>query len=141
MNVNAYVDGFNLYGGGAELAGQQAGWKWLDIRRLAQTLANELWPARDPEVRRVVYCTTLVHPLVNDPDGPKRQEAFINALREHRAVDTVEYGRFLEKVKTAVGASVDVRRLRRPPDAELRWRPRATGGLVTAAIAYAIICA
>ena len=35
-----------------------------------------------------------------DPDGPKRQESFINALRASQSADWVEYGIFLDKVKT-----------------------------------------
>lgn len=99
MRVGVYVDGFNLYRGGKELAGQQAGWKWLDIRALSLTLANELWPGQQHTIERVVYCTTLVHPTVPNPDGPKRQKAFINALRGHGSVDVVSYGRYIKKVK------------------------------------------
>jgi hypothetical protein len=35
-----------------------------------------------------------------DPDLPKRQESFINALRASGSIDWVEYGLFLDKVKT-----------------------------------------
>lgn len=100
MRINGYVDGFNLYRGGRELAGAQPGWKWLDIRALAASLATELWPGEDHELNRVVYCTTLIHPMIDNPDGPKKQKAFINALREHGSVDEVAYGRFIDKVKT-----------------------------------------
>jgi hypothetical protein len=100
VRVHVYVDGFNLYNGGRELAGNAPGWKWLDIRSFAQALADEQWPGRQPEVQRVVYCTTLIHRTVDDPDAPRRQKTFINALRSAGSVDTVEYGLFIEKVKT-----------------------------------------
>jgi hypothetical protein len=100
MRVGVYVDGFNLYRGGKELAGGAAGWKWLDIRALASSLANELWPGEEHEIVRVAYCTTLIHPMPNNPDGPKRQKAFINALRGAGCVDDVTYGRFIKKVKS-----------------------------------------
>lgn len=39
-------------------------------------------------------------PTIDNPDGPKRQKAFINALRGHGSVDEVAYGRYINKVKT-----------------------------------------
>lgn len=100
MRVGVYVDGFNLYMRGHALAGDAAGWKWLDIRSLAASLAVELWPPGPHEIARVVYCTTLVKATVANPDGPRRQETFINALRAAGSVDWIEYGLFVEKVKT-----------------------------------------
>ena len=95
------VDGFNLYRGGSEIAGRgAAGWKWLDIRALAETLAADAWPNDAHVIGRVVYCTASLKPTRIDPDLPKRQEVFINALRASRSVDWVEYGLFIEKVKT-----------------------------------------
>src|SRR3990167_7836376 len=98
MRVHVYVDGFNLYRGGLELAGAVTGWKWLDIRALAQTLAAEQWT--DPEIARVVYCTSRVKPTKMDADLPTRQDVFLKALRATGGVDHIETGRFIEKVKT-----------------------------------------
>jgi hypothetical protein len=76
VRVNVYVDGFNFYGGGRELAGRgTAGWKWLDIRAKAGTIAADEWPNDVPVITRVVYCTARVNPLPTDPEGPKRQES------------------------------------------------------------------
>src|SRR5688500_17801233 len=100
MRVGVYVDGFNLYKRAQALAGNAAGWKWLDIRALATTLATDEWPPDEQEVTRVVYCTTSVKPTVSNPDGPLRQETFIKALRAAGSVDWVEYGLFVDKVKT-----------------------------------------
>jgi hypothetical protein len=100
MRVGVYVDGFNLYKRGHALAGHAAGWKWLDIRGLAATLAADQWPLDQHQVSRVVYCTTRVKPTPSNPDGPLRQETFINALRGSGSVDWVEYGLFVDKVKT-----------------------------------------
>jgi len=101
VRVGVYVDGFNLYMRARDLAGDAAGWKWLDIRGLAATLAAELWPASGPhDVVRVVYCTTNVKPTLANPDAPLRQQTFINALRASGSVDWVEYGLFVDKVKT-----------------------------------------
>jgi hypothetical protein len=42
MRVGVYVDGYNLYYGGRALSGRgTAGWRWLDIRALAQALVDE----------------------------------------------------------------------------------------------------
>jgi hypothetical protein len=101
MRVHVYVDAFNLYRGGSEIAGRgAAGWKWLDIRALAETLANDEWPNATHTIERVVYCTANLKPTPTDPDLPKRQETFINALKTSGSVDWVEYGLFIEKVKT-----------------------------------------
>jgi hypothetical protein len=100
VRVGAYIDGFNVYHGGAELSGAHPGWKWLDFRALAQTLANDEWPGDTHTIERVVYCTASVKPTAMDPDLPKRQQIFINALRKSGSVDWVEYGTFLDKVKT-----------------------------------------
>lgn len=94
------MDGFNLYGGGKEIAGGATGWKWLDIRSMAASIAADEWPNEPHSIDRVVYCTARVNPTPMDPDLPKRQETFVNALRASGSVDWVEYGLFLDKVKT-----------------------------------------
>lgn len=99
MRVGVYVDGFNLYRRGKGLAGDAAGWKWLDIRALATTLAGDEWTGGPHEITRVVYCTTTIQPTVANPDGPLRQETFINALRASGSVDWVEYGLYVSKTK------------------------------------------
>lgn len=109
MRVGAYIDGFNLYERAHALAGDATGWKWLDIRALVTTLAAEQWPTENPTVARVVYCTTRVKPTIANPDGPKRQESFINALRHSGSVDWVEYGLFVEKTKIRPLATPDRR--------------------------------
>jgi hypothetical protein len=100
VRIGAYIDGFNVYHGGRELAGAQPGWKWLDFRALIQTLADDEWPGGGHTVERVVYCTAPVKPTVMDPDLPKRQQVFIQALRTSGSVDWIEYGNFIEKTKT-----------------------------------------
>jgi hypothetical protein len=100
VRIGVYVDGFNLYKRAQALAGNAAGWKWLDIRALAASIAADEWAAGPHDIVRVVYCTTRVKPLPSNPDGPKRQETFINALLASGSVDWVEYGLFVDKVKT-----------------------------------------
>lgn len=100
MRVGVYVDGFNLYKRGHALAGDAPGWKWLDIRALAATLAADEWPPGPHSIDRVVYCISRVNPTPSNPDGPLRQETFTNALLASRSVDRIEYGLFMDKVKT-----------------------------------------
>jgi hypothetical protein len=109
VQVGVYVDGFNLYRRGKALAGNAAGWKWLDIRALATTLAGDEWAAGPHEITRVVYCTTMVQPTAPNPDGPLRQQTFINALRASGSVDWVEYGLYVSKVKVRPLATPDRR--------------------------------
>lgn len=98
ISVHAYVDGFNLYRGAKEIAGEQEGWKWLDIRALLSTLASGRWGAA-VSVDRVVYCTAPLKPDPMNPDQVARQRRYIGALRAHRSIDHLEEGRFIEKVK------------------------------------------
>jgi uncharacterized LabA/DUF88 family protein len=99
LNVHAYVDGFNLYCGAREIAGTQPGWKWLDIRALISTIADDEWGS-EAKVGRVVYCTAPLKPDPTKPDQVRRQQLFIKALRAHGSIDHLEEGRFISKVKT-----------------------------------------
>ncbi|MEJ7792015.1 MAG: hypothetical protein WKF65_08610 [Gaiellaceae bacterium] len=115
MRVNVYVDGFNVYRGGAEIAGSgTVGWKWLDFRAMAATIAAAEWPNGPHSIERVVYCTARVNPTPMDPDLPLRQESFLNALLASGSVDWVEYGLFLDKVKTRPLALRGTGRKRKP---------------------------
>ena len=99
MNVHVFVDGFNLYRGAREIAGAQPGWKWLNIKALAPTLAVDEWGA-DATIGRVVYCTAPLKPDPTNPGQVGRQQNFIAAMRAHGSIDHLENGRFIEKVKT-----------------------------------------
>ena len=71
--VAVYVDGFNMYYGLRE-----AGWQryfWLDFRRLA---ANLLRPNQCLALVR--YFTARVSSEPNNPDKPKRQSTYLEAL-------------------------------------------------------------
>ena len=67
MRVSVLVDGYNLYYAGRRLCGRgTAGWRWLDIRGLAEGLVAEQavqWP--HAAVERVVYCTARVKGAFN----------------------------------------------------------------------------
>lgn len=71
MKVNVYIDGFNFYYG----AVRRTPHKWLDLRKLMVRSLPE------HEIHRIKYFTADVIPRANDPDQPKRQKAYLNALQ------------------------------------------------------------
>jgi hypothetical protein len=97
--VGVYVDGYNLYYGGRRLMGGagRRGWKWLDLRRLAEAVvaARSSWSGA--QVSRVIYCTAPIGGADN-PSGARDQEVYLRALRASRAIDEIEKGRYISKV-------------------------------------------
>lgn len=71
MNINVYVDGFNLYYG----AIKDTAYKWLDINKLCQTM----FPKYD--IKRIRYFTALVNSTPSDPHKRERQLIYIRALQ------------------------------------------------------------
>jgi uncharacterized LabA/DUF88 family protein len=70
----AYIDGFNLFYG--SLKGRA--WKWLDLcAYFERTLPPEC------KLVKVKYFTARVSGIPGNPDGPKRQDVYLRALREH----------------------------------------------------------
>ena len=71
--VAVYIDGFNMYYGLRD-----AGWRryyWLDFRRLSEKLLRF-----DQRLVRVSYFTARVSSTPGDPDKPKRQGTYLEAL-------------------------------------------------------------
>jgi hypothetical protein len=104
--VGVYIDGFNLYFGGRRLCGgSTAGWRWLDVRALAEDLVarRQDWP--EATVDRVVYCTAMIDRATN-PIGHGEQDTYIRALRTG-IVDRVEFGHYVARVKKAPLATED----------------------------------
>jgi hypothetical protein len=100
MRVGVYVDAYNLYYGGRSSCGRGvAGWRWLDIRHLAQALIAERtdWPGA--EIKRVVYCTARVDSADN-PSGHTDQDIYLKALVTTGSVDHVEFGYYVARVKS-----------------------------------------
>jgi uncharacterized LabA/DUF88 family protein len=85
MRTFVYVDGFNLY-----YAIRNTPYKWLDLKLLAE----KVLPARC-QVAKVKYYTARVSGAA-DPDQPRRQQIYLNALG---TVDEIEvfFGNFLAK--------------------------------------------
>lgn len=101
MRVGVYVDGYNLYYGGRGLQGGSgvAGWKWLDLRSLAQQLLDAHSGWTGPTAERVVYCTARISGAGNQ-DGQRDQDTYLRALLAGSAVDHIEYGTYVTRVAT-----------------------------------------
>lgn len=87
--VVAYVDGFNLYFGLKAEYGRK--YLWLNLQALVEGLLRP-----NQELREVQYFTARVR---DDPDGERRQAAYLDALASYcqkvRRID----GRFQEKTR------------------------------------------
>jgi uncharacterized LabA/DUF88 family protein len=105
VNVGIYVDGFNLYYGARSLCGQgTAGWRWIDIRALADSLLPPSWPGAT--ITRVVYCTARISAASN-PSGHADQDVYLKALTAANSVDLIEHGTYVARVKRAPLATPD----------------------------------
>lgn len=97
--VGVYIDGYNLYYGGRRLMGGpgRPGWKWLDLRRLAEAVvaAHSGWSGA--QVSRVVYCTAPIGGTSNS-GGARDQDVYLRALRAASSIDEIEKGRYINKV-------------------------------------------
>src|SRR6266566_2917450 len=99
VRVTALVDAYNLYYAGRKLCGRGvAGWRWLDIRSLAEDLVAEHaadWPGAT--VDHVVYGTARISGAAN-PSGAADQDVYLKALLASGSVDHIEYGNYISKV-------------------------------------------
>lgn len=99
LQVGVYIDGYNLYYGGRKLMGGpgRPGWKWLDLRRLTETVITTRSGWSATQVVRVVYCTAPIDGATN-PDGARDQNVYLRALRIGGSIDEIEKGRYISKV-------------------------------------------
>ena len=88
MLTNLYIDGFNLY----NRAVKHTPFKWLDLRKLAETL----FP--DDEIQRICFFTALVRSRPNDPTQTERQASYLRALGTLPGME-IHYGEFRERLK------------------------------------------
>ena len=88
MRTNLYVDGFNLY----NRAVKHTPFKWLDCRKLGQTLFPH------DRIHRICYFTALVKPRPNDPHQTERQDVYLRALATLPGLE-IHYGEFRERIK------------------------------------------
>lgn len=105
MRVGVYVDGYNLYYSGRRWFGRGTpGWKWLSPRALAESVVRERRGWADARVQRVVYCTARVD-AVQDPAAHAGQDVYLRAITRSGAVDHIEFGRYVARVKQVVLAA------------------------------------
>ncbi len=99
MRVYVYVDGFNLF----YRALKGTPYKWLNLDLLAKRLVLP-----GATVDKVRYFTARVKARSGNPDAPRRQQIYFNALG---AVPNVEFhfGSFLTKTKRRPLAAVPTR--------------------------------
>lgn len=111
MRVGVYVDGYNLYYGGRDHCGRGvAGWRWLDIASVAESLIDPaLWVGGYLE--RIVYCTAT-RDREGDPTSLADQLTYIGALELGRVPTEIAYGQYVPRVKR--GHLVDDRKKRKP---------------------------
>jgi len=86
VRTHVYVDGFNLYCG----ATKGTPYKWLNIKELVR----QLIPA-DHDINKIKYFTARVSGA-HDPDTPRRQAIYLNALRSIPEME-IHFGNFLSK--------------------------------------------
>lgn len=97
MRVGVYIDAYNLYYGMRGFCGRGTpGWRWLDVRALAQTLCG--W--RESSIERVVYCTARVDPA-DSQSAFNDQDVYLKALKAHGSIDVLELGRYVARAKKA----------------------------------------
>ncbi|SNY87378.1 hypothetical protein SAMN04244553_4322 [Nocardia amikacinitolerans] len=97
MRIGVYVDAYNPYYGMRGICGRgTAGWRWLDVRALAESLCG--W--QGSAITRVVYCTARVD-AGDNPSAYADQDVYLKALRAHRSIDTLELGRYVAWPKVA----------------------------------------
>ncbi len=98
MRIGVYIDGYNLYYGGRKQLGKVPGWRWLDLRALADTLVGEQRSWNGASVDRIVYCTARIDQGLN-PVGHIEQDVYLKALLATGSVDHIEYGKYVKGIR------------------------------------------
>jgi hypothetical protein len=92
MWVGVHIDGFDLYYGARKLCGRGTpGWRWPDLRALAQTLVGARSDRPGAHVGRVVYRTARIN-AVGNPSGQADQDVYLKGLLTPGSVDHIGYG-------------------------------------------------
>ncbi|MDO5534470.1 MAG: NYN domain-containing protein [Propionibacteriaceae bacterium] len=101
MKVGVYVDGYNLYYGGRGICGRGLpGWRWLDVRALAERVIGSESGWSGPFDLHVVFCTARIRGHANTT-SQHDQDTYLRALQAHRAIDVIEMGQYVERVATS----------------------------------------
>lgn len=109
MRVGVYVDGFNLYYGARGLCGRSTpGWRWLDLRKLADAIVAAQSDWDGAMIDRIVYCTARINGASN-ANRQRDQDVYLRALQASGAVDELSMGNYVSRVSTAPLATADKR--------------------------------
>ncbi|WP_053204375.1 NYN domain-containing protein [Jiangella muralis] len=101
MRVGVYVDGYNLYYGARGLCGRSTpGWRWLDLRALAEHLIALRAQWVGAVVDNVTYCTARISGASN-PVGQREQDVYLRALAHTGSATRISYGTYVARVATA----------------------------------------
>lgn len=120
MRTGVYVDGYNLYYGGRACCGRgTSGWRWLDVRLLAQAVIATQGAWQGARIDRVVYCTARVDAVTN-ASAHADQDVYLKALRASGSVDHIEFGNYVARAKRALVATSDPL-TKRPVIQSSRW--------------------
>ena len=101
MRVGVYIDGFNLYYGGRRICGRSTpGWRWLDLRKLSNSILanNSNWPGAS--LAHIVFCSARINGALNQ-DGQLRQDAYLRALKQSNSVDELSMGNYVSRTSIA----------------------------------------
>lgn len=102
MRVGVYVDGYNLYYGGRSSCQRgTAGWRWLDVRAVAQAVLNRQTAWTGAAIEKVIYCTARVDAKTN-PSAHADQDVYLKGLLASHSVDYIEYGNYVARTKKAL---------------------------------------
>lgn len=105
MRVGVYVDGYNLYYGGRSCCQRGSkGWRWLDVRAVAQAVLDRQTAWSSPHIEKVIYCTARVDAKTN-PSAHADQDVYLKAIRAAGSVDHIEYGNYVARTKRALLAA------------------------------------
>ena len=96
--VRVYIDGLNFY----HRKVKDTLYKWLDFKRMCELLL----PA-DMEIVKIIYCTSEVSNLPNDPQAQDRQKLYLRALRAYIPEVDIIYGKIRKRDKTGPLAAKD----------------------------------
>ncbi len=101
MRVGVYIDGFNLYYGARGHCGRGTpGWRWLDLRALAERAVAVHSGWTEASIERVVYCTARISGRDN-PTGANEQDTYLRALNFAKSVDIQTMGSYAHRTVRA----------------------------------------
>lgn len=101
MRVGVYIDGYNLYHGARGICGRSTpGWRWLDLRAMAEDViaARSKWS--NIAIENVTYCTARIRGASN-AEGQREQDVYLRALTQTNSVTRISYRTYVARVATA----------------------------------------